>query len=304
MTNISTTEAIERDAYIRTLAEKDTYVDTAYPTSNYGGVDNLKSGFSFSGDIKESYLSFDFSDKPSSYTKAEISLEFWGVSQTMNFTVCLIEESWQEFSMTWLEKPNKGAVIDYLLVTSNDIYKIDITSLIAGRNRISVCVYIEVDNYIEDYAYITSKEGYYFVDDAPQLIWTYTETAEISVISPSASDNWRGLNEYIIQWSSQGSISEVYIDLYKGANHIEDITIFSTENDGSYNWYLSDYDSGDDYRIKITDADDNNVYGYSDYFSITEFGSAIPGYNIFVIGALLFLLVGILSIYFYRKIQF
>lgn len=183
-------KAITRECYISSIAERDTYVDTANPTSNYGGVNNLMAGFSIFSDIREAYFYFNFSNKPSNYIRAEISLEFWGVSQAMNYIICLIEESWNEFSMTWINKPNKGQIIGNLLVTSDTIYSIDVSSLITGRTNLSICVYIEIDNYVDDYAYITSKEGYYYAEDAPQLKWIYTETAEISITNPNSSSDW------------------------------------------------------------------------------------------------------------------
>ena len=217
-------KAITRERYISNIAEKDTYVDTANPTSNFGGVSYLISGFSLFSDIREAYLYFNFSNKPSDFIRAEISLEFWGVSQTMNYTICLIEEGWSEFSMTWINKPNKGQIISNLLVTSNTIYTIDVTSLIPGRNNLSICVYVEIDNYVDDYAYITSKEGYYFAEYAPQLKWVYTETAEISITNPSSSSDWQEGNRYTIIWTSLGSITRVKIELFKAANLIEELT--------------------------------------------------------------------------------
>lgn len=285
---------ITREKSISSIADKDTYVDTIDAMANYGGVDNLMTGFSWSGDIREAYFHFNFDDKPDDYIRAEISLEFWGVSQTMNFTVCLIEESWDEISMTWLNKPNKGQTIGNLLVISSDIYTIDITSLISGRTDISICVYIELDNYIEDYAYITSREGYYFVENAPQLLWISTETAEITITNPTSSSNWQDYNTYTITWSSVGAISNVKIELFNASSLIEDLTITYTPNDGNFEFYVSSYENyqpGSDYRIKISDYDDSNVYAFSDYFSIntesTNNGSdlpvSIPNYNIFLI---------------------
>ncbi len=282
--------AITRERYTSNIAEKDTYVDTANPTSNYGGVNYLVSGFSLFGDIREAYFYFNFSNKPSNYVRAEISLDFWGVTQTMNFTVCLIEESWNEFSMTWINKPNKGQFIDNILVTSNGIYTIDVSSLIAGHTSISICVYIEFDNYIDDYAYITAKEGYYIVEDAPQLKWIYTETAEIAITNPTSSSDWQEGSTHTITWTSLGSITRVKIELFKASNQIEEITFMYTDNDGSYEFYvsgLSDYQEGSDYRIKITDYDDSNVYDFSDYFTISEFGGSsnlgIPSYNLLIL---------------------
>jgi hypothetical protein len=301
--SLPTGNAITRERYISTIAEKDTYVDTANPTSNYGGVNYLMTGFGIFSDIREAYFYFDFSDKPQNYIRAEISLDFWGVSQTMNYTICLIEESWNENSMTWINKPEKGEVIDNILVTSDTIYTIDVTSLISGRTNISICVYIEVDNYVDDYAYITSKEGYYLDEDAPQLKWIYTETAEITVTSPSSSSGWQEGGTYTISWSSVGSISEVTIELFKASTQIEEITFISTENDGSYSFYVSslgDYEEGDDYRIKITDYDDENVYDFSEYFSLTARSlPSIPGFGLEIFISI----ITVSMIYLVRKVR-
>lgn len=302
---------VQREASISTITSKDTYVDTGNAISNYGGVSYLMAGFSILSDIREAYFYFGFSDKPDSFTKAEISLDFWGVSQTMNFTVVLIEEEWDEFTMTWVtDKPSKGQVIDYILVTSSSIYTVDITSLIAGRTNISICVYIEFDNYVNDYAYIYSREGYIFDDDAPQLIWTYMETAEITVTDPTSTSDWQDFYTYTIQWTSVGFIEDVKIELYKGATFVEEISwlLGYTDNDGEYDFYVStleDYE-GADYRIKITDNDDATVFDFSDYFSLNvvsdegdTFPFAIPSYNVSIILAI----ISIVGIIFIKKIR-
>ena len=268
---IPSISGIQKETTISDIASKDTYVDIDNPNSNYGGVSYLMSGYSVSYEAKEAYFYFDFTNKPSSFTEAEISLDFWSVSQTMNFTVCLIEEEWEELIMTWYTgKPSKGQVIEYLIVASDDIYTINVTSLITGRTNLSICVYIEFENYVNDYAYIYSREGYYSDEDAPQLIWTYMETAEIAVTSPGSTSNWLEFNTYAIQWTSIGTIEDVEIELYKSSTFVEEITFLPTDNDGEYDFYVSSLEDyyGSDYRIKIIDHDDPNVYDYSDYFSI------------------------------------
>lgn len=181
---------------ISTIAEKDSYVDTYSPGANFGGVNYLYAGIDYSYDLKESYFYFNFSDKPSNYKKAEISLDIWGVSKTVYLNVCLIEESWDEYTITWMNKPEYGEHITTLLVPSSNIYKIDITNYIEGRNNISICLYTG-DYLMDDYIFINSREGYYSwaPEDAPQLIWTYeTEppnqppTATIDSITPNPAE--------------------------------------------------------------------------------------------------------------------
>lgn len=299
--HIPTVKAIQREITVSNVAYKDTYIDTANPLANYGGSSNLMTGYGIFADIREAYFHFNFSNKPISFIRAELSFEFWGVSQTMNFSVCLIEEEWGEFTLDWVSQPSKGQVIGNIFVTLSGIYTLDITSLIAGRTNLSVCVYIDLDNYVEDYAYITSREGWYNEEDAPQLLWVYMETAEITITSPTSSDEWEHYDFYIVTWTYLGSIDRVTIQLFEGTNLIDDITIMYTDNDGSYEVYCSSsYGTGSNYRIKITDYDDANVYGYSDYFTIITgggLGGGIPSYHLFIILGI----IGVVSGFLYKK---
>ncbi len=298
ISNIPDIKAIQREATISNIAYKDTYIDEANPSLNYGGSNNLMTGWSTLGEIREAYFHFNFSNKPTSFIRAEISLEFSRVSQFMNFSVCIIEEEWDEYTLDFLSRPSKGQVIGNILVTGNGIYTLDITSLIAGRTNLSICVYD--DPYkpviVLDYNHITSREGYSSVEYAPQILWVYMETAEITVTSPTSSSEWEQNNNYLINWTSLGSIDKVTIQLFKGSNLIADIALTYTDNDGSYEVYCSSsYGSGSDYRIKITDYDDANVYGYSEYFSIISIG--IPSYHIFIILGI----IGVASGFLYKK---
>ena len=291
MSNITLVKGGTKYITVSTVASKDTYVNSYHPTSNYGGQNYLFAGFYYTGDILESYLFFSFEDKPDDWVKAEISMDIWGVDMTMNLTVSLIEEDWNEYTMTYIEKPTAGPfedeeVITYLLITSSDIYKFDISDYVQGRDNISVCLYIEIENYVDDYIYITSREGYYSSEDAPQLIWTYPETTSLSVISPTSTSSWRAGTSQEITWTSEGSITNVDLDIYKGG--VLKFYLDGTPNDGSVYWELpTDIESGTDWRIRISDSDDPSTYDYSDYFEILPKKSVSPS----ILGYLPFFLV-------------
>ncbi len=270
----SPTRAIIRDQTISTIADKDSYVTISDPNANFGGRDWLTFGFDLGfSSWNEAYFHFNFSDKPINWIKAEISLDVYYVSETFNMTVCLINKTWNEYEITWYERPEHREIITTFPVAEEKIYKFNITNYIEGRDGISVCLNIS-DREHKGYAKARSKEGFYSwnPEDAPQLIWTYPETVEITVISPKSSDVWEDFYSYDIKWTSKGSIEHVKIQLYKGSTFIEDITYTYTENDGEYEFYVfsSENYKGTDYRIKITDYDDSRVYDYSDYFSINE----------------------------------
>lgn len=272
--NAPPARAVIRDQTVSTVAEKDTYVNSYDPSSNFGGEDYALAGFYAPVDIVESYFYFTFSDKPSNYTKAEISLHCGGDSLIRNVTICLIEEHWDEYSMNWTNKPTKGSEITSLLIDQTDIYKFDVTTYIPGRNNLSICVYIKNINYVDSNVAIRTREAVFVQETAPQLIWTYPENAEITVTNPTSSSVWLDSSTYSIEWTNIGIIEDVKIQLYKGTTLVYNITYTSTENDGQYNYFVSPtrHYNGTDYRIKISDFDDLNVYNYSDYFSI-NFGS-------------------------------
>jgi len=275
MVNIIPARAIIRDQTISTVAEKDSYVSSYYPTSNYGGASWLIFGKYILG-WREAYLFFNFSDKPTSWNSAEISIDMYSVSETFNVTVSLINDTWDEYTINWINKPVHREVITTFTVAQGNIYKINITDYIDGRNNISIC--LNASDYLQTgYVQGSSREGAYFSEDSPQLIWTYPENVEINITSPISTDEWFELNDYTIRWNSTGSIDRVKIELFKGASFVEDITATYTENDGEYDFHVYSYKnySGTDYQIKITDYDDTSVYAYSDYFSINNWSGTL-----------------------------
>ena len=243
-------------------------------------------------------------DKPSVWSTAEISLYFWGISETFNLTVCLIEENWNEYSITYISKPTRGAVITYLIVPTSGYYTIDITDYIAGRSNISVSLYFDTENYISDNAYISSREDSN-IRERPQILWDGA-WGEINITYPEATDEIR-YGAHKITWTSAGSIGSVLIELYKGVLKVDDISGgFSTSNDGEYIWriYSTDDFDGDDYRIKISDYNNPDTYGFSDNFTVlleSEDGGfsfrLIHGYN----GVMTLIVIIIPSIYWIKK---
>ncbi len=171
--NITLIGCIASDETVSTVAEKDAYIYTYNPTSNYGGKNWLIFGDRGLG-WTEAYLYFNFSDKPAGWTKAEISIDMYYVSETFNVMVCLISDTWNEYTINWVNKPEHKEIITTFTVAEGKIYKIDITDFIQGRNSISICVNAS-NNLQTGYVQGHSKEGAYSSEDYPQLIWTYPE---------------------------------------------------------------------------------------------------------------------------------
>ncbi len=92
----------------------------------------------------------------------------------------------------------------------------------------------------------------------------------IEIIIPSSSSNYQTGSDHIIEWSTQGSVGNLKIELFKGSSLYTTIHS-STANDGQETWIVpGTCPEASDYRIKITDTSDPNVYDYSSYFTIIE----------------------------------
>jgi len=151
-------------------AIKDSYVDSALPTSNYGGQNRLIFGHYYYSDPAEAYLSFATSDPPSNWTKAEIEIHMYYITNATNLTICSTTASWDELTITWLNKPAHGQEITQLTVATEQVYSIDVTNFISG-DFISIC--INATTVPAGYVEASSREGG-FGSITPKLKWTFT----------------------------------------------------------------------------------------------------------------------------------
>jgi len=132
--------------------------------------------------------------------------------------------------------------------------------------------YIYTDEYTDGSYYQIKISDYYDANTYDYCDY-FTIDCEvdktITIISPKTNDVFDNGNNYI-EWSTTGTISNVRIELYYGGSFLE--VIDSQEyNDGSYSWYLSSsniYTLSSNYRIRISDYNDNSIYDFSDYFTI------------------------------------
>jgi len=95
------------------------------------------------------------------------------------------------------------------------------------------------------------------------------EEKSITVTEPTSSTIWSPGDSVDIIWTSNGTISDVKIDLYKGGTFNQTI-VSSTENDGAYSWTEVDTSLtfGSDYKVRISCVSDSSIYGESDEFRI------------------------------------
>ncbi len=272
--NTENSYGITREVYTYTYGVDDSYVYLNKPDSNYGllpvlWVENIN------GIQCESYIRFDTSNRTSNWIKAEVSLSLYRASEDTDLTVCLINESWEVLGITWNNKPKHENIISTFSIskdqqtTQKRVY-IDVSNYIQGNN-LSLCLYADNGGNVTFHS--TNPIDIPSLLYEPKIVWTSLEEAEINVIAPISSDVPNMGGQLSINWTSIGSIENVEIELYKGLNS-EDMITYLTENDGFYIWELPDrgYNEGNDYRIKITDGYDDNVFGFSEYFSITEHG--------------------------------
>jgi hypothetical protein len=110
-------------------------------------------------------------------------------------------------------------------------------------------------------------------DEVLELYDINTGGNPITVTLPNGGESWAAGSFHQIKWSDAIPDNEyVKIELYKGGVYHSEITA-STQADGSKDWNIPPtLTLGPDYKIKITKADDSNVYDFSDNnFTISSF---------------------------------
>jgi PKD repeat protein len=112
------------------------------------------------------------------------------------------------------------------------------------------------------------------ISDQSDAVFTISLTAQtITAISPKTGDIWTTGNIYTIQWDQ--TLSElVNIELYKGNDLVLVIAapVYAVNAPyGTLQWTVpSNLLQGNDYRIKISGSVSNNIYDFSDDFTIAK----------------------------------
>lgn len=246
-----------------TIATQDVYINNE--TTDNG--DSFYVG-NFSGKFCEAYFYFPFDDQPTNWVSAFISVDFYQYFGEINITASIINESWEwDETLKWDDKVN-GTVIENLTVTHAGQYEINVTDYITtGGISLRLNASDNSQGYIRGY----TRESDQIYSNPPRLIWSYYDDLFISVIQPH-EDSVLDFGYQTIQWDSllEGGHNYVTIELYDDDDFVETI-VECTENDGEYEkWRIdaSDDLNGTEYRIKITDYDEDDVYGWSDDFEI------------------------------------
>jgi len=178
--NIGSASAIKTTS---DYASADTYARSDLPDQNEGTYEKVIVGFNPSYLYNYSgYFRFSLSNQPSNLIKTEISLYINNHDSGSNLQiikVSLVEESWDENTLNYNNKPSPGNFITNLSITFDGYYSIDITQLVSGRNNISISLEGYVNVSLADYIEINSREHTF---DSPRIVWNYDDTMEIILI--------------------------------------------------------------------------------------------------------------------------
>ena len=170
---VCTVNVIGQSQYLTTsvTADKDSYVDSDHPDMTHGMDQTILAGISFNDTLYEIFMGFSLNNSPQGWISAEISFTLFDLVQILNISIWLIEEHWEESTLTWNNKPAQGELITSFNVTQDDTYTFDITDFVGNRNNISICVNATKTFPHEDFEVFSREFGAETV--RPQLIWTY-----------------------------------------------------------------------------------------------------------------------------------
>ncbi|MBY8991907.1 MAG: zinc ribbon domain-containing protein [Candidatus Lokiarchaeota archaeon] len=138
---------------------KDSYVNSYEPHKNFGSQMNMECGTFYvpmTGLQQiEAYIYFDLSGISTGRSKIELYLDFYLVSEAVEFKILNIVDDWEESSITWFNKPLQGEILLYFSVVNDSEILIDVSSHVSG-DIFSIC--IDSPYFQDELVNITSKE--------------------------------------------------------------------------------------------------------------------------------------------------
>ncbi len=160
------------------MTDRDSYVSSGWfldnydaRDSNYGGRDWFFIGNSFG--LKESYFHFNLTIIPSDakILTAKIHFYLYSVEETLDIQACQTSCDWEEYSITWDDKPTHGVNISALKVPANGNYQIDVSEYLTGK-EISICLYtLKPHKKCDCQGY--TREATKTQDEVPHLLISY-----------------------------------------------------------------------------------------------------------------------------------
>jgi len=162
---------------------EDSYVRAYSPIDNYGSSDYINIGADLWGFQEETFLKFLIPTVETEIVSVSISTYWYSFlcETPLSVSACIVSNSWDEYTITWNNKPPRGTILDTdsALGDGEDfIIDISLTHIIQG-SILSVCIY-ENSPYKPDGLQGGSREGGYRV---PELKIEY-ETPPIMIIAP------------------------------------------------------------------------------------------------------------------------
>jgi len=189
LTFFSSTPVIAEEEQV--VADADTHIIENYPSINYGFaqfLDVVASGYVTEADA---FFHFNTTDKPENWDKAEIRISGHSSPVPFYVSVYLITAVWDEYTLTWNNRPAVGANIADITIPPLSV-QFDVSNYIQG-NGISVCLKAR-DTTQLGILLLYSRE---WSSSPPVLIWTYT---------PNNTGTIHGYNIAIILLGVIGSV--------------------------------------------------------------------------------------------------
>ncbi|NVM19585.1 MAG: DNRLRE domain-containing protein [Candidatus Lokiarchaeota archaeon] len=288
---------------VETFPDRDTYVNSTAPDTNYGNEERFYVGATDeSSPFFNAYFHFNFSDQPDTFEKAEVYIPFENVLYPLDledvFLVCgLISNDWNETDVTWNNSPSVIKLLTYpytikIIQQYEFCVIIDVTAEITGINGVSVLISNTQLNYSLP-GYTKESE---FPEKGPKLVWTYEP------VYPS--------NPSIVINSNEASTDDDLIDLTLSCNDATEMS-FRNETTGSWSvWepysttkqlHLSGTVSNTKYSIHVkfrnNEGESTIIRDSIVYAPITPGGDTIPGFSLLITVSCLV----IISLIFYKK---
>ena len=163
----------------------DSNVKAYQPIDNFGSSDYLEIGADLWGYQQETYIKFLIPTIETEILRVYIDTYWYSFmcETPLSVSACLVNNSWDEYTITWSNKPSHSTILDtdtYVADSEDFIIDVSLTHITQG-STLSICIY-ENTPYKPDGLQGNSREAGYYV---PELVVEYeTPPIETPPISP------------------------------------------------------------------------------------------------------------------------
>lgn len=158
-----------------TVASMDAHVYDVQPDTNYGRDNYLDIGGDAGIGRYEAYIYFDLRSKPNKIIQTEFVIQVFTVQGITDFLVHIVDDPWNEDTLTWNNKPNYGPPVGNFTADHTGMYIFEAPA-IAALTELSICIRTNQTGQVRRILVTAREISTGHSHFGPGILWTFDGT--------------------------------------------------------------------------------------------------------------------------------